>query len=280
MQTHTFASSAFTFTVISHAKAVGLPVDDMLQRAGIDLAWFDDQRQQIPADLVERLWHECEQAGAGRLFGCDLVNGMATSCLQGLNILLDSAATLRASLACFTRYLPQVTNYVSAELQESGEQACLHLRPVQALPHFFGLDAATLTLVRNISRRLGKLPGQVFSRVSLGPAQAAGEPLRALGIAVEQAAHPCLILPRSMLDLPLLSANPFLHQTMLGHWQAAAPSESRNDSLQLARHWLTAGDQPIERIAERLGYRQPSNFIRAFRKQFGITPKQLRLASH
>jgi AraC-like DNA-binding protein len=45
----------------------------------------------------------------------------------------------------------------------------------------------------------------------------------------------------------------------------------------MARHWLTAGDQPIERIAERLGYRQPSNFIRAFRKQFGITPKQFRL---
>ncbi|WP_460164641.1 helix-turn-helix domain-containing protein [Pseudomonas sp. S2_F03] len=34
----------------------------------------------------------------------------------------------------------------------------------------------------------------------------------------------------------------------------------------MARHWLTAGDQPIERIAERLGYRQPSNFIRAFRQ--------------
>ncbi|MNI95610.1 HTH-type transcriptional regulator GadW [compost metagenome] len=75
----------------------------------------------------------------------------------------------------------------------------------------------------------------------------------------------------------MLGANPFLHQSMLRHWQTSAAQHIRSDSLELARHWLTAGDQPIERIAERLGYRQPSNFIRAFRKQFGITPKQFRL---
>jgi AraC-like DNA-binding protein len=75
----------------------------------------------------------------------------------------------------------------------------------------------------------------------------------------------------------LLGANAFLHQSMLRHWQAEASQHVRNDSLELARHWLTAGDQPIERIAERLGYRQPSNFTRAFRKRFGITPKQFRL---
>ena len=50
---------------------------------------------------------------------------------------------------------------------------------------------------------------------------------------------------------------------MLRHWQTEAAQHVRSDSLELARHWLTAGDQPIERIAERLGYRQPSNFIRA-----------------
>ena len=89
--------------------------------------------------------------------------------------------------------------------------------------------------------------------------------------------HPCLSLPAASLDEPLLGANGFLHQSMLRHWQTAAVQNTRSDSLEMARHWLTAGDQPIERIAERLGYRQPSNFIRAFRKQFGITPKQFRL---
>lgn len=278
MPDQTFASSAFTRTILSHARQLGLCEQALLQRAGIHPSWLDDQHRHIPAHLVEQLWRECETAGAGRHFGCELVNGMATSCLQGMNILLDSAATLRASLRCFTDYLPGVTNHVRAELEEVDGQARLHLRPTHGMPHFFALDAATLSLVRNISRRVGVLPAELFSGVSLAPGQAAADWLGGQGIAVETGEYPCLVLPLALLDLPLLSANAFLHQSMLRHWQVAAPNETRSDSLELARHWLTAGDQPIERIAERLGYRQPSNFIRAFRKQFGITPKQFRLS--
>lgn len=280
MPSQHFASSAFTRTILSHASQCGLSVKDLLLGAGIDESQLDNPHQQIPAHLVERLWRECELAGAGRHFGCELVNGMATHCLQGLNILLDSAATLRDSLACFTRYLPLVTNYVLAELDEQGGEASLHLRSAQRQPHFFGLDAATLSLVRNIARRLGQPPGELFKRVCLAREQAAGDFLHGWGIALEQGEHPCLHLPVAALELPVLSANPFLHQSLLRHWQAADQNQCRSDSLQLARHWLKAGDQPIERIAERLGYRQPSNFIRAFRKQFGITPKQFRLSSH
>lgn len=272
-----FASSAFTRTILSHAQQSGLCQEQLLARAGISLSALDGQGLHIPAHLVEQLWRECERLGAGPTFGCELVNGMATTCLQGLNILLDSAATLRASLGCFVEFLPRVTNYVVAELEEAGAEVRLHLRGAGVLPHFFGLDAATLSLVRNIARRVGRAPGEVFVGVRLTPRQAAGPWLRSVGIEVEEGAHPCLKLPLASLDEPLLGANSFLHQSMLRHWQTEAAQYVRSDSLEMARHWLTAGDQPIERIAERLGYRQPSNFIRAFRKQFGITPKQFRL---
>ncbi|MGG2019080.1 AraC family transcriptional regulator ligand-binding domain-containing protein [Pseudomonas sp. S8] len=272
-----FASSAFTRTILGHAEQSGLCPQTLLARAGICRTALDDHDRQIPAQAVEQLWRECEQAGAASTFGCELVNALATTSLQGLNILLDSAATLRASLECFVTFVPRITNYVVAELQETGSVAHLHLRPVQGQAHHFGLDAATITLVRNIARRLGRPPEQVFASVSLCPPQAAGTWLRNVAIAVAQGEHPCLTLHRSCLDETLAGANPFLHQSMLRHWQAESSSPTRNDSLELARHWLTAGDQPIERIAERLGYRQPSNFIRAFRKQFGITPKQFRL---
>ena len=277
MTPQTFASSAFTRTILSHAERSGLCQQQLLQRAGICLSLLEDPGLQVPAHLVERLWGECERQGAGVMFGCELVNGMATTTLQGLNILLDSAPTLRASLACFIEFLPRVTNYVMAELEEVDGLARLHLRGAEQLPHFFGLDAATLSLVRNIARRLGRAPGEVFVEVELTPQQAAGEWLRSVGIEVREGLYPCLTLSLSSLDEPLLGANPFLHQSILRHWQTEAAQHSRSDSLEMARHWLTAGDQPIERIAERLGYRQPSNFIRAFRKQFGITPKQFRL---
>ena len=277
MTHQTFASSAFTRTILSHAQRSGLCQEQLLQRAGICLSLLEGQGLRVPAHLVEQLWHECERLGAGATFGCELVNGMATTTLRGLNILLDSAATLRASLACFTDFLPRVTNYVVAELEEGDGQARLHLRNAGRQAHFFGLDAATLTLVRNIARRLGRAPAEVFVCVHLTPQQAAGQWLRSVGIEVLEGAHPCLSLPAASLDEPLLGANAFLHQSMLRHWQTAATQQSRSDSLELARHWLTAGDQPIERIAERLGYRQASNFIRAFRKRFGVTPKQFRL---
>ncbi|UVL42785.1 AraC family transcriptional regulator [Pseudomonas sp. B21-040] len=273
-----FVSSAFTRTILSHAQQSGLCREQLLQRAGINLSCHDGQGLPVPAHLVEKLWSECERLGAGATFGCELVNGMATNCLQGLNILLDSATTLRASLVCFTEFLPRVTNYVMAELEEAHGQARLHLRATDQQPHFFGLDAAALTLVRNIARRVGRAPGEVFVEVCLTPQQAAGQWLRSVGIDVHEGPHLCLTLPLASLDEPLLGANPFLHQSMLRHWQTAAAHTTRSDSLDMARHWLTAGDQPIERIAERLGYRQPSNFIRAFRKQFGITPKQFRLS--
>jgi hypothetical protein len=277
MTSQPFISSAFTRTILSHARQSGLCQDQLLERAGICLSLLEGQDLHVPVHLVERLWSECERAGAGVSFGCDLVNGMATTTLRGLNILLDSAATLRASLACFTDFLPRVTNYVVAELEEGDGLARLHLRSVDRQPHFFGLDAATLTLVRNIARRLGRAPAEVFVAVHLTPHQAAGQWLRSVGVEVLEGSHPCLSLPATSLDESLLGANGFLHQSMLRHWQTAAVQNTRSDSLEMARHWLTAGDQPIERIAERLGYRQPSNFIRAFRKQFGITPKQFRL---
>ncbi|MCY1451356.1 Helix-turn-helix domain protein [compost metagenome] len=119
----------------------------------------------------------------------------------------------------------------------------------------------------------------MFTQVSVLPQQAAGRWLQDWGVAVVSAQWPSLQLAPGALELDLPGANAFLHQSMLRQWQGAGMSEAREDSLQLARHWLAAGDQPIERIAERLGYRQPSNFIRAFRKQFGVTPKQFRLSA-
>lgn len=278
MSSQPFVLSAFARTILSHADESGLCVETLLKRSGICRSWLDDQRHRIPAHLVDQLLRECELAGVGQQFGYELVNGMATSCLQGLNILLDSAATLRGSLDCFVEYLPRLFTSVVVTLEDVGDQACLYIRAAEVQPHYFALDAAALSLVRNISRRTGRAPGQVFSGVCLAPGQASGKWLEALSIPFDQAEQLCLKLPTAALQLPLLSANALLHQSMLRHWRAG-PLDNRTDRLELARTWLSSSDQPIERIAERLGYRHPNNFIRAFRKLFGVTPKQFRLGS-
>ena len=216
----------------------GLCQEQLLQRAGICLSLLEGQGLRVPAHLVEQLWHECERQGAGATFGCELVNGMATTSLQGLNILLDSATTLRASLACFTEFLPRVTNHVQAQLEEVDGQARLHLRAAQQLPHFFGLDAATLTLVRNIARRLGRAPGEVFLGVTLTPQQAAGEWLRSVGIEVSQGSHPRLDVPLAILDEPLLGAT--CPQRQSGAGAALADGGGSAHRADCRTPWLSA----------------------------------------
>jgi AraC-like DNA-binding protein len=46
--------------------------------------------------------------------------------------------------------------------------------------------------------------------------------------------------------------------------------------LRLARSWLTETDMPINEIATMLGYDEPTNFTRAFRRQTSISPSEYR----
>lgn len=46
--------------------------------------------------------------------------------------------------------------------------------------------------------------------------------------------------------------------------------------LQMAKRWLTETDMTVKEIADRLKYYNSNNFIRAFRKQEGVTPGQYR----
>lgn len=271
-----FASSAFASTILLHAAHLGLCPAELRRRAGIAEALLLDHRARIPAGQVERLWSECERASGNPQFGCELVNGLSTHCLQGLNILLDSAPTLGASLAAFCEHLPSVTNCVEAQLHDDGARARLTLQLVQHDLHHFGLDAALLTLIRNIARRVGQAPAAVFIDAGIVAQQRCGAVLDQWQVLWRVAPAPSLALPSSLLQVPLVGANEFLYQSLRGQWLGARESTD-GDGLSLARIWLRSSDQPIERIAERIGYRQSGNFIRAFRKRFGITPKQFRL---
>lgn len=58
-----------------------------------------------------------------------------------------------------------------------------------------------------------------------------------------------------------------------GHSLRALGDELRSER---ARFWLRDTDLPIERIAERLGYADASNFARCFRRWTGVTPGHYR----
>jgi AraC-like DNA-binding protein len=47
----------------------------------------------------------------------------------------------------------------------------------------------------------------------------------------------------------------------------------------LAKRFLRDSALSVARVAERLGYSEPANFVRAFRRWTGTTPQAFRLSS-
>ncbi|MNZ40293.1 hypothetical protein D3C78_578060 [compost metagenome] len=280
MSSPLFSTSAFVSTVLLHADRSGIAAGELRRRAGIGQELLADQGAHLPAMQLQKLWAECELASGDPRFGCEMAGNIGTHFTQGLNILADSAPTLGDSLRCISTYLPLLTNCLGLRLVEDGEQVILEVLPALPDQHHFGLDVALLRLVHGNARRTGLAPCELFSEAHTRPNQRCAEQLAALGIPTGHGANPCLVMPRALLQRPLASANEFLHQSLRQVWQRALDGRRRHDgeNLQLARLWLKSSGDSVERIAERVGYRQPGNFIRAFRKEFGITPKQFRLS--
>jgi AraC-like DNA-binding protein len=61
--------------------------------------------------------------------------------------------------------------------------------------------------------------------------------------------------------------------TQAGTTYAGMVTASR---MRLARDWLNTSDVPIAEIAAMLGYTEPSNFTRAFRRETGLSPQAYR----
>jgi hypothetical protein len=271
-------SSAFATLILNHAAQSGLDPARLRLAARLDEAPLDHARH-LPAEQVERLWHGCAAQGAGAHFGCALAAGISTTPLQGLNILLDSAADLGASLDCLVRLHSKLGNYLPISLEADGRGVELLLRRLEPeLPHAYALDAITLTLVRNMARRSGVPAQHLFRRVQLLPQQACAAALRRWGLTPERGGEVRLALDAHWLQRPLQGRNEFLHHALRQRWDSPAVGAPGDAALRLARFCLKSSDQPIEQIAARAGYSQASNFIRAFRKHYGVTPKQFRLA--
>ncbi|AYC33065.1 AraC family transcriptional regulator [Pseudomonas cavernae] len=280
MHQEPLVASAWASTILNYAAQCQLPIDELCARVGLSAEVLHDHSQLIPAQQVLQLFDECAAIGASDQFGCGLRVGLSSTYLQGLNILLDSAATLGDSLQCLVECLPSLMGHIQPEITQQDGFSRVTFNASLA-PHAFGLDSCVLALVRNMSRRVGLSPAEVFVEAQITEQQHCGQLLHSWGIPYRHASTLSLLLPSAVLALPLQGANEFLYQALRATHKPSRPPEAKrapNQQLHLARQWLRSSDQPIESIATRIGYSQASNFIRAFRKQYGITPKQFRQA--
>ncbi|MCY1347426.1 hypothetical protein D9M68_289620 [compost metagenome] len=269
--------SAWPDAILTYAARRQLPVDELCARVGLSREALRDHARRVPARRVLQLLEACLALSADEQFGCGLRTQIGTAALHGLNILLDSAATLGDSLQCLVDCMPQMLGHIQPVLTREGDFVSLTLE-ASLPPHVFGLDCGALALVRNSARRVGRQPGELFAEARLVSGQQCVETLEGWGIPCRRADALGLLLPVEALAWPQLGANTVIHQAMRASCRLSE-ANALDERLDLARHWLRNSDQPIDSIAARSGYSQASNFIRAFRKQYGVTPKQFRLGS-
>ncbi|MGE8068659.1 AraC family transcriptional regulator ligand-binding domain-containing protein [Pseudomonas sp. NPDC089569] len=272
-------SSTLANLLLDHAVSRGLDRTALLQECGLTLAHLSDPLQLLPAEAFERLCLACERDSGDTLFGCDMAHRLTANGLHGLNILMDCAPNLGEGLRCLGQYLPVLTERMTLDSREDADSRVFTLRISHPQPHYYWLDAALLALLRNMSRRVGKTPATLLKKVWINPSQHCARQLEDWGIAYEYASSPAFMLARDAVRLRHLKADEFFHRAMLAHWQSLRPATlEQTDELAKARLWLKSSDQPIEHIASLMGYSQPGNFTRAFRKQYGMTPRQYRNA--
>ncbi|MBM7061816.1 helix-turn-helix domain-containing protein [Pseudomonas sp. UL073] len=278
MQHEPLVTTAWPSTILSHAARQALPIDDLCARVGLSPQTLRDPSQQVPARLALQLFDECLVSGADAQFGCEMRVQLSTTCLQGLNVLLDSAATVGASLHCLVEFLPRWIGHAQPTLHAEGVFYRFTVHS-SLTPHPFGLDSGALALVHNMARRAGRRPAELFAAAQITAEQSCGAQLESLGIPCSRGEHLAVLLPREVLSWPHPGANELLHQELRRTWQppqATSHDTPAAERLHQARHWLRNTDQPLESIAQRAGYSSSSNFIRAFRSHYGMTPRQFR----
>ncbi len=271
---------ALAQTILDHAVACGLDPDALLRDAGLNQGLSTIPGARIGARELLRLCRACDRLGGGPKFGCELSYRLATNGVQGLNILMDSAPTLGASLDCLAEFLPLLASHGRCERTAQGGSIRFSLLSRGAGSHHYCLDAALLALLRNLAQRVGMAPSELFEEVLLTPRQACDEQLDRWAVAWRRASAPGFRIRQEALALRQLKADELFHRTLRRRWEGlrdGTSAQEPDDGLQQARLWLRSSDQSIELIAGRAGYSQPGNFIRAFRKRFGVTPKQYRL---
>jgi AraC-like DNA-binding protein len=92
------------------------------------------------------------------------------------------------------------------------------------------------------------------------------------------------LIANRQISLPLLAETLGMHaRTLQNHLTQSGMSYRRLLSearFRLATDWLATTGKPIAEIANDLGYRDASNFTRAFRKMSGLSPRAYRRANH
>lgn len=252
-------SLAWVNTVIAAAQRLGVERDSLMVTAGIPAAALDAKRW--PIDYITRLWHAAERCTGDPGLGLKTGVGVGPSSINVVGFALQSAATLRQSIALVQKYQSLISDGGRFQMLTGNTATWVVYHPRQGAlafsPH--QIEAVLAAVVTFASRVMGLAlrPRRVqFSHARLGPLKGYRD---VFGCPVEfEQAFSGLQVDNTVLDKYLPQADTQLakmHEQYTSA-QLAALTESHMSAEDL-RQWLAVhmGPQVPRRIqaAQALG---------------------------
>jgi AraC-like DNA-binding protein len=214
MTTRRTATGALARTAIEAAQAMGVDVDAVLRNAGIEVDRRDESDERIESSALVALWELMAEASGDAFFGLHVGERYVSA--KTVHVVGYAARHARTLGECYLRTVrfSRVTNEASAiELHVEGERARMRVGPSPDLPMWPRCYAEMALAAYLVIGR--KWTGVEFFPIGADFQHAAppdtAEYTRIFGPAVRfDAPYNELVLPVSILELPLLEPDPAL----------------------------------------------------------------------
>jgi AraC-like DNA-binding protein len=231
--------------VMERLRALGLDAEAALRSAGCRAAELEDPDGRIPHEVALALWHEAVRCSGDDAFGIHTAEQIRAGAFDVLDYATRSSATLGEGLRRLVRYHRILHDVALVQLSADGDRAQLtHALPDPAGPlprHPAEFIVAAWVVVARQATGTDFAPVEVHFRH--GPPGDRTEHARLFRAPVRfNSAVNGVVLPRSLLDLPLVKSDPGLCAVLERHVAALLEKMPRTTSVSTHVRQLVAQD--------------------------------------
>jgi AraC-like DNA-binding protein len=209
------------------ARSFGLDGDVLERAAGLTLEAISDPDGRVPFERYLALWEAIDADPRALAFGFWLGEGMSLPALGVVGYVMQHAADVRGALACLERFNRLLGDGIGPAITERDAEVVLHRVEPPRIARLLSLSIAaplgTITLLRDLAGLGPADPVALEAAFQHPPFQ--GDTLaaveKALGCPLRfNADEMRLVLPRALLDRPLVSLNEGLFSYLERHAEA------------------------------------------------------------
>jgi AraC-like DNA-binding protein len=231
--------------VLARLRGLGLEADTVLSAAGVAPATLKDADARIPHQLALSVWREAVRRSADDAFGIHTAEGIRPGAFDVLDYATRTSATLGEGLERLVRYHRILHDVAVVQPSVDGGRAQLtHALPdhVGELPrHPAEFIVAAWVVVARQATGTDFAPVEVRFRHAPPPELAEHRRLFRAPIRFSSAANG-VVLPRSLLDVPLVKADPGLCAVLERQMAELLERMPRSTSFSVRVNQLVAKD--------------------------------------